>query len=288
MTQSLSLHAAAIFAAGAIPQPILRTESLAVSYANDIVALKPASLAFEEGSFVVLLGASGAGKSTLLRSLNGLVKPSAGRVIAESIGDLHERQTLRRHRRQTGMIFQQHHLIGRLSVLSNVLLGRLGYHSAARSFFGWSLREKEMALAAIERVGLLEYALQRADQLSGGQQQRVGVARALIQKPRILLADEPIASLDPETASRLLTLIHNICKSDGLSAVVSLHQVEFARMFADRIIGLKGGEIVFDGLPEQLTAPIADSLYKSSASSSSSVTKKSNPLTRLTTMGTVT
>lgn len=210
---------------------------------------------------MVLLGASGAGKSTLLRTLNGLVRPTSGSVIAEGIGDLAERGALRRHRRQTGMVFQQHHLIGRLSVLHNVLMGRLGYHGAWATLMPWSRHEKELARAAIDRVGLLDRALQRADQLSGGQQQRVGVARALVQEPRTLLADEPVASLDPATAERLLRLIHDICKTDGLTAVVSLHQVEFARQFADRIIGLKGGAIVFDGTPDELTGEQATVLY---------------------------
>jgi phosphonate transport system ATP-binding protein len=148
-----------------------------------------------------------------------------------------------------------------MSVLANVLTGRLGYHSALTTLLPWLRREKEIALAAIDRVGLLDHALQRADQLSGGQQQRVGVARALVQAPRILLADEPVASLDPATAERLLALMHGICKSDGLTAVVSLHQVEFARTFADRIIGLAGGAVIFDAAPAQLTRDMAVRLY---------------------------
>ncbi len=228
---------------------------------SPIKALQRNSLTIEQGTFVVLLGASGAGKSTLLRTLNGLVRPTSGNVIAEGIGDITGHAALRRHRRQTGMVFQQHHLIGRLSVLHNVLMGRLSYHGSWATQMPWLRDEKELALAAIERVGLLDRALQRADQLSGGQQQRVGVARALVQKPRTLLADEPVASLDPATAERLLNLMHDICKTDGLTAVVSLHQVEFARRFADRIIGLKGGAIVFDGTPAELTFDQATALY---------------------------
>jgi phosphonate transport system ATP-binding protein len=239
----------------------LRTVDLEVTYNNKIKALHRNTISIARGSFVVLLGASGAGKSTLLRSLNGLVQPTTGRIWAEGVGDLNERGALQRHRRQTGMVFQQHHLIGRLSVLDNVLMGRLGHHTAWATLWPWSRPEKLLALAAIERVGLLDRALHRADQLSGGQQQRVGVARALVQAPRTLLADEPIASLDPATADQLLTLIHGICKTDGLTAVVSLHQVEFARRFADRIIGLKGGAVVFDGTPQALTAEYADQLY---------------------------
>lgn len=240
---------------------VLHTEALEVTYANGTRALHPTTLGFAQGEFIVLLGASGAGKSTLLRSLNGLVRPSAGQVVATGMGDLSNSAHLRRHRRQTGMVFQQHHLIGRLSVLANVLMGRLGYHSALATFATWSKFEKEGALAAIDRVGLLDRALHRADQLSGGQQQRVGVARALVQQPKVLLADEPVASLDPATAERLLALLQDICRSDGLTLIVSLHQVEFARQFADRIIGLKNGAVVFDGPPAELTSAQADSLY---------------------------
>jgi phosphonate transport system ATP-binding protein len=240
---------------------VLHTEALEVTYGNGTRALNPTSLQFLKGEFMVLLGASGAGKSTLLRSLNGLVVPSGGRVVATGIGDLTDASHLRCHRRQTGMVFQQHHLIGRLSVLANVLLGRLGYYSAIATFLPWSRIEKEGALAALDRVGLLDRALDRADQLSGGQQQRVGIARALVQRPKVLLADEPIASLDPATAERLLSLLHGICRSDGLTLVVSLHQVEFARQFADRIVGLQGGAVVFDGAPQDLTADRAESLY---------------------------
>lgn len=240
---------------------VLRTENLEVTYGKSLRALQRNTLSIASGTFVVLLGASGAGKSTLLRALNGLVRPSAGKVVADGVGNLAERGALRRHRSKTGMVFQQHHLIGRLSVLHNVLLGRLGYHSGWATLLPWSRHEKELALSAIERVSLLDHALHRADQLSGGQQQRVGVARALVQQPRTLLADEPVASLDPATAERLLTLMHGICKSDGLTAVVSLHQVAFARRFADRIIGLKAGAIVFDGTPQELTVERANQLY---------------------------
>ena len=242
----------------------IHTRDLEVTYALAgirIQALKPTTLTIDRGAFVVLLGASGAGKSTLLRALNGLVRPTSGHVIAEDAGDLSLPGALQRHRRQTGMVFQQHHLIGRISVLRNVLMGRLGYHGGWATLMPWPRHDKELALVSIERVGLLDRALQRADQLSGGQQQRVGVARALVQAPRLLLADEPVASLDPATAEHLLDLMHGICKSDGLTTVVSLHQVDFARRFADRIIGLKQGAVAFDGTPAQLTNERAHALY---------------------------
>lgn len=240
----------------------IQTKALEVTYPNGFKALHSTTLHIDQGSFVVLLGTSGAGKSTLLRSLNGLVRPSTGSVHINGLGDLSVASVLKRHRRQTGMVFQQHHLIGRLNVLNNVLLGRLGYHAGWRMFTPWTRAEKEQALAVIDRVGLLERALTRADQLSGGQQQRVGMARALIQQPKILLADEPVASLDPNTSVRLLQSMHDICKTDGLTAVVSLHQVDLARQFADRIIGLKGGAVVFDGAPDLLTPPRAEALYQ--------------------------
>jgi phosphonate transport system ATP-binding protein len=241
--------------------PELRTDAVEVTYPNGTHALQRTSLRFGHGKFTVLLGSSGAGKSTLLRCLNGLVRPSAGHVLAPGVGDIAHAKALRLHRRQTGMVFQQHHLIGRLSVLNNVLTGRLGYHRAVQTLLPWTRADRALALAAIDRVGLIEQALKRADQLSGGQQQRVGVARALVQAPRILLADEPVASLDPATAERLLALIHAICKRDGLTAVISLHQLELARQFADRIVGLRGGAVVFDGPPAELSDEIATSLY---------------------------
>ncbi|NBS43075.1 MAG: phosphonate ABC transporter ATP-binding protein [Acetobacteraceae bacterium] len=239
----------------------IQTQSLSVTYPNGAVALAPVDLTIKPGSFTVLLGASGAGKSTLLRSLNGLVRPTEGRVLDSRGEDIAERRTLRHHRRETGMIFQQHQLIGRVSVLGNVLMGRLGYHTALRTLLPLNAQEKRLALEALERVGLLDKALARADQLSGGQQQRVGIARALVQQPKLILADEPVASLDPATAERVLSLLHGICRADGLTAVVSLHQLYFARRFGERIIGLAAGRVVFDGPPDRLDDASAAHLY---------------------------
>lgn len=231
---------------------MIQTDSLEVSYPGGARALQPCSLNFEPGAFTVLLGASGAGKSTLLRSLNGLVTPTGGHVMADGVGDLGARRNLQAHRRRTGMIFQQHQLIGRCSVLTNVLMGRLGYHSGLRTLLPPSRSEKTLALEAIERVGLIDHALRRADQLSGGQQQRVGIARAMVQQPALVLADEPVASLDPATADRVLSLLHGICKSDGITAIVSLHQLDFARRYSDRIVALANGVVVFDGPASRL------------------------------------
>ena len=182
---------------------MIQLNNVSVQFAN-VTALEPTSLFFEQGQFVVLLGASGAGKSTLLRCLNLLIKPDTGSVEVSGLGSLQDKKALQTHRRQTGMIFQQHQLIGRHTALQNVLMGRLGYHSTLRSLFPLSGQEQAICLHSLERVDLLHKALSRADQLSGGQQQRVGIARALAQQPHLMLADEPVASLDPATADRIL------------------------------------------------------------------------------------
>jgi phosphonate transport system ATP-binding protein len=231
---------------------MIQVDNLEVVYSNGTRALTSSTLSIEKGRFTVLLGSSGAGKSTLLRTLNGLVRPSAGTIAVDGIGPLQGRRVMRAHRRGTGMVFQQHQLIGRATVLQNVLTGRLGFHSSWRTLGPWPAAEKRRALDAIERVGLIECALRRADQLSGGQQQRVGIARALVQDPALILADEPIASLDPATADRVLGLLHAICKADGITAVVSLHQLEFARRYADVIVGLAQGAVVFQGPASKL------------------------------------
>jgi phosphonate transport system ATP-binding protein len=236
-------------------------DNLEVVYPTGVCALTPTTLRFEIGAFTVLLGASGAGKSTLLRCLNGLVRPTRGRVVVDNLGNIAARRHLRAHRRRTGMVFQQHQLIGRASVLTNVLTGRIGFHSGLRTLFPFAAAEKHLALDAIERVGLLDLALRRADQLSGGQQQRVGIARALVQQPTLILADEPVASLDPATADRVLSLLKRVCAEDGITAIVSLHQLEFAKRYADRIVALAHGEIVFDGAPARLGKQEIERIY---------------------------
>lgn len=241
---------------------MLQVTNISVLYPNGVSALEPTTLGFANGAFTVLLGSSGAGKSTLLRTLNGLIRPTTGEVSRNGSGSIFSSVTaLRTHRRSTGMVFQQHHLIGRLTVLQNVMMGRLGRRGTLTSILPASRRDTMLALAAIDRVGLIERALERSDNLSGGQQQRVGIARAMAQEPTILLADEPVASLDPTTAERVLSDLHRICKEDGLTAVISLHQVEFARRFADRIVGLRRGQIVFDGTAKQLDSAAVARIY---------------------------
>lgn len=234
-------------------------------------ALHPTSLAFVPGQFTVLLGASGAGKSTLLRSLNLLAQPSAGHITVDGIGKLDSARRVHEHRKRTGMIFQQHQLIGRQSVLANVLLGRIGYHPAWRTLFPLPRHERRTALECLARVGLLHKALERVDCLSGGQQQRVGIARALAQQPRLILADEPVASLDPASARQVLEQLHRFCREDGITTVVSLHQVDLAREYADRIIGLSNGRIVFDSTSDALTPDKASALYEHPATAADSI-----------------
>lgn len=244
---------------------MLTVSDVEVTYPNGVKALAPTTCTFERGNFIVLLGTSGAGKSTLLRSLNGLVHPTKGDVIIDGRGSIFRSgKTLMEHRRRTGMVFQQHHLIGRLTALENVLTGRLASHGTLRTLLPLPRSDRMIALEALERVGLADRALHRADQLSGGQQQRVGIARAITQSPEIILADEPVASLDPETSVKVLGDLHRICREDGITTIVSLHQLELARQFADRIIGLANGRIVFEGTSGELGSAILDKIYKAS------------------------
>jgi phosphonate transport system ATP-binding protein len=245
---------------------MIELRDVSVIYPTGQVALRDCSLAFGRGQFTVLLGRSGAGKSTLLRCLNLLTRPTRGTIWVEDLGTLHNRRLLRLHRRRTGMVFQQHHLLSRRSALANVLMGRLGYHSVWRTLFPLPQQERRLALECLDRVGLLHKSLQRVENLSGGERQRVGIARALAQCPRLILADEPVASLDPATAHAILGLLHRICREDGITAVVSLHQVDLARAYADRIIGLNQGRVVFDGLPARLADEELASLYGPPAS----------------------
>lgn len=225
-------------------------------------ALHPLTIRFETGSFTVLLGPSGAGKSTLLRCMNHLVTPTGGTIEVAGVGPLTNSSRIRAHRRRTGMIFQQHQLIGRHTALRNALLGSVASTGLLRGLLWTSRAETYRALAALDRVGLLAKATMRADQLSGGEQQRVGIARALTQEPDIVLADEPVASLDPETAVSVLSLLREICRQDGITVVVSLHQVDLARRFADRIVGLSAGRLVVDAPPGRIDAAQIDQIYR--------------------------
>lgn len=244
---------------------LLALNQVGVTYHSGVVALESVSLRLQRGEFAIVLGASGAGKSTLLRAINHLTPPTQGQVTVPGLGPLEHPRSLRMHRKQTGMIFQQHQLIERHSALHNVLMGRLAYHSFWRSLWPLPQADQRLALDCLARVGLREKALTAVQHLSGGQQQRVGIARALVQQPKLMLADEPIASLDPASAHRVLSLLRDICKSDGIAMLLSLHQVEFAREYGDRIIGLSQGRVVFDAPPDRLSLQEVHEIYSAGA-----------------------
>lgn len=213
------------------------------------------------GQVTVLLGPSGAGKSTLLRCMNLLTIPSEGTVTVKGLGLVTSTRNLIAHRRQTGMVFQQHQLILRYTALRNVLTGRIGYHKLVRGLLPATDDDTELSLDALERVGLLSKALLRADALSGGEQQRVGIARALAQEPSLILADEPVASLDPASSKKIMKLLRDICVEGGITLVASLHQVNLALEHADRIIGLNSGRILFDGSAKDIGEAELEAIY---------------------------
>lgn len=240
---------------------MINLQNVSVTYPNGVVGLQETSIQFFEREVTVLLGLSGAGKSTLLRTLNHLTPPTTGDITVESHGNLADRNALIAHRRRTAMIFQQHQLIPRHTALQNTLTGRLGMYTAWRTLAPFPADDRVLALKCLERVGLLDKALSRADALSGGQQQRVGIARALAQEPSLILADEPVASLDPVTSHRVLSRLRTICEEDGIPAIISLHQIELAREFADRIVGLRGGRVIFDAAPDTLDDSVLNQIY---------------------------
>lgn len=212
-------------------------------------ALKNVNLDIRPGEFVIVVGPSGAGKTTLIRSVNGLVQPTRGSVLvgSEDVSGAKGRQ-LRRLRTEIGMIFQSHNLVRRSSVLRNVLAGRLGHTGTIRSLLGlFSKEDKQLALESLSRLGIGDKAYNRADELSGGQQQRVSIARALSQKPKLLLADEPVASLDPPTAHAVMRDLKRINREDGITTLVNLHFVDMALEYGERLIGMRHGEVVYDG-----------------------------------------
>jgi len=226
-------------------------------------AVADVNLEITPGAFIGVIGRSGAGKSTLLRMLNRLVDPSEGTISFDGVDVTALRgQTLRDWRARCAMIFQQFNLIGRLDVLTNVLMGRLNKVSTASAVLQlWGLEDKAMALAALEQFDIANLAGQRADSLSGGQQQRVAIARALVQEPSIILADEPIASLDPRNTKIVMDALLRINKHFGITVICNLHSLDLARNYCDRLIGMAAGRVVFDGAPETLTDHIARELY---------------------------
>ncbi|MCF3934523.1 phosphonate ABC transporter ATP-binding protein [Acuticoccus sp. M5D2P5] len=230
-------------------------------------ALKSVNLSIGEGEMVALIGASGSGKSTLIRHIAGLERADAGsgaaRIFDRAIQENGRLATdARALRREVGVIFQQFNLVSRLPVIVNVLVGLLGRIPVWRGTLGLFTREeKQLARAALTRVGVGELAWQRASTLSGGQQQRAAIARALVQRARLLLADEPIASLDPASARRVMDTLATVCREDGITVIVSLHQVEYARLYCPRTIALRDGTVVFDGPSSALTNAFLTELY---------------------------
>ncbi|MEE6142526.1 phosphonate ABC transporter ATP-binding protein [Bacillus cereus] len=224
-------------------------------YPNGTKGLNNINLKIQKGEFVVMVGLSGAGKSTLLKSVNRLHEITEGEIMIECESITAAKgKDLRRMRRDIGMIFQSFNLVKRSTVLKNVLAGRVGYHSTLRTTLGLFPKEDvELAFQALKRVNILEKAYASADELSGGQQQRVSIARALAQEAKIILADEPVASLDPLTTKQVLDDLKKINEDFGITTIVNLHSIALARQYATRIIGLHAGEIVFDGLVEAAT-----------------------------------
>jgi len=257
---------------------ILEIKDLRKSYTKSAQVLRGISFHVEQGEIVGVIGLSGSGKSTLLRCINRLIEPTSGeifvpRCLFEDNGSTAttdilklNRRELRCLRRKIGMIFQQFNIVKRLSVIENVLSGGLGYQPALRSTLRmFSENEKREALINLKRVGLLEHAYKRGDELSGGEQQRVAIARTLMQRPAIVLADEPVSSLDPTLSRLVLDILKRVCREDGITALVSLHTLELTREYTERIIGLKQGQIFFDGLTKELSETIVDSLYQHSS-----------------------
>ena len=233
---------------------MLTIQDLVKVYPSGTRAVNGVSLEIQRGEFVVLIGLSGSGKSSLLRCINRLVEPTSGRVVFDGADVTRaSRAELRRIRRRIGMVFQQFNLVRRGSVLSNTLAGRLGYRSAWRTILGRPLREDvAAAFENLGRVGIADKAFARADALSGGQQQRVGIARALMQHPDLMLADEPVASLDPATSHSVMKYLEEINKKDGITVICSLHFLSLARRYGTRVVALKGGAVAFDGRPDAI------------------------------------
>ncbi|WP_299196845.1 phosphonate ABC transporter ATP-binding protein [uncultured Tateyamaria sp.] len=242
---------------------MLRLQKLTKTYKTGDQALKAIDLDVPKGQVLALIGPSGAGKSTMIRCVNRLVEPSSGAVLLEDV-DLTKlgAGALRKARREMGMIFQEYALVERLTVMENVLSGRLGYVGFWRSFLRrYPQSDVDEAFRLLDRVGLLNMADKRADELSGGQRQRVGICRALIQNPKLLLVDEPTASLDPKTSRQIMRLITELCRERGLAAIINIHDVALAQMFVPRVVGLRLGEIVYDGVPNGLTPDKLTEIY---------------------------
>lgn len=247
-------------------EPFLRFDNVTKNYPNGVHALQGVQFTVSEGEFISVIGPSGSGKSTLLRAINALIPVSGGAVTLDgsNVSQQHGKN-LRTLRRKVGMIFQNYNLVYSLSVLQNVLHGRLGYMPGLKGVLGmYSEEDKRRALDLLEELGLQDYAYNRASDLSGGQKQRVGIARAIMQQPKLLLCDEPIASLDPSSAKTIMDLLRTMTAKRNIACLVNLHQLDVAMQYSTRIIGLSKGRIVFDGPPSQLTEEVIERIYGTS------------------------
>ncbi len=242
---------------------MLEIRELVKVYATGTRALSGVNLTVDQAQVISIIGSSGAGKSTLIRCINRLVEPTSGQVFLKNLEiTALNRSQLRKARGRLGMIFQEYNLVERLTVMENVLSGRLGYVSFWQAYRrNYPPEDIQAAFELLDRVGLTDYQNTRADALSGGQRQRVGIARALMQRPDILLVDEPTASLDPKTARQIMRLICELVQERGTPALVNIHDVALAQSFADRIIGLNAGKVVFDGVPGQLNPEVLTKIY---------------------------
>lgn len=245
---------------------VLKFDNVTKYYSNGIHALKDASFEVKEGEFISIIGPSGSGKSTILRSINKLIDITGGEVYLEDIPVSKQKGiNLRFLRRNIGMIFQNYNLVYSLSVLQNVLHGCLGYMKGLKGILGiYSEDDKVRALELLDELGIKQYAYNKASELSGGQKQRVGIARAIMQEPKILLCDEPIASLDPSSAKTIMDLLKNMTHKRNIACIVNLHQLDVALKYSTRIIGLSKGEIVFDGSPAMLDDMAIERIYGTS------------------------
>jgi phosphonate transport system ATP-binding protein len=242
---------------------MLEIRHLTKVYSDGTVALKDVSFTVEEGEFLIIIGLSGSGKSTLLRCINRLIDPTEGEIIWNGINlAALEGDELRQARRKIGMIFQHFNLVKRSTVMTNVLSGRLGYTRTWKSLLNnFSKQDVDKAWNNLERLGIADQAHKRADELSGGQQQRVGVARALMQEPEMILADEPVASLDPVLAHSILQYLENLNKEDDMTIICSLHYLDLVQRYSTRVVGLRDGEIVYQGSREDIQA-MSDSEFQ--------------------------
>ncbi len=243
--------------------PALSIRNLDKEYARGKSVLRDITLDIGSSGLTAIIGPSGTGKSTLIRCINRLVEPTSGQILfqGEDLVKL-DRRALRLARRKIGMVFQEYNLVERLTVMENLLCGRLGYVAPWRAWLRkYPQADVERAFALLDTVGLAGFANQRADSLSGGQRQRVGIARALMQEPRLLLADEPTSSLDPKTSVEIMELVSSMGRATGIPVVINMHDVELAKRFADRIIGMSGGRVVYDGGPQDLQDAMLKTIY---------------------------